>query len=149
MITPQGSIILVEDDPDLMATISAYLETSGFSVVCAENGDKALRILDHYVPDVAVVDLSLPDVNGTRVCEKIKTCESLKSTLIIMISGSVRLHDRLAGYLSGASKYLSKPFDMEDLIVNIQRLMLGRGVRAASFFDHAARAAGVDAAEFS
>lgn len=116
------TILLVEDDRDLRKVIAEYLEGLGFHVIIAARGRCASRMLDKAVPDLALVDVSLPDMNGLEIIRWVKSEQHLNDIPIIIISGQTDLKDRLAGYLTGAERYLCKPFDLDELAEAINTL---------------------------
>ena len=110
------NVLLVEDDGNLRRTLSEYLEENGFQVFAAARGKAASRLLERVVPDIVILDVTLPDRNGLEICKWIKNENRLSGVPVVMISGKTALKDKLAGFLSGAEKYLCKPFEMEDLL---------------------------------
>ena len=108
-------VLVVEDDKDLQDIIRDLLESQHYQVYATEYGETAREILSRHGPDIAVVDLTLPDEDGLDVCEWIQAEPALQDIPIVIISGRVELSDRLAGFLKGAARYLCKPFELEQL----------------------------------
>lgn len=109
--------LVVDDDPELVELIRDQLESDGrFEVRTANNGFSAGMIVKEYHPDVVVLDVMLPDINGKEVCQLIRSDPSLADVRIICISGMVeqdKIKDLMA---SGANEFMQKPFDVEKLV---------------------------------
>lgn len=122
------TVLLVEDDADLRKVISENLELEGYHVICAARGKCAADVVERIKPDIALIDIGLPDINGIEVSEKMSRAELSAGTPVIIISGRKGLNIRLRGFLSGARKYLCKPFDMCELIESIEDVIRHGGV---------------------
>jgi len=116
-------ILLVEDDADLRAAIAENLESNGFSVICASRGRCAGVLAQRFVPDIALVDLGLPDMDGVKLCKDLNENKLLGSVPVIVISANVSLQHRIRSFMSGARKYLAKPFDFDELMEAIEYFM--------------------------
>ena len=112
-------VLVVEDNEALRILISRYLEKNGFIVYSAADGASAFRIMMEHKPDIALIDVILPDINGFEICKLIKEERQFKEVEIIFITGQTGLQDRLVGYLAGARRYLCKPFLMKDLLEQV------------------------------
>ena len=112
-------VLVVEDNEALRILISRYLEKNGFIVYSAADGASAFRIMMEHKPDIALIDVMLPDINGFEICRWIKEERQFKEVEIIFITGQTGLQDRLVGYLAGARRYLCKPFLMEDMLEQV------------------------------
>ena len=114
--------LVVDDDPELVELIRDQLESDGrFEVRTANNGFSAGMIVKEYHPDVVVLDVMLPDINGKEVCQLIRSDPSLADVRIICISGMVeqdKIKDLMA---SGANEFMQKPFDVEKLVYQMCR----------------------------
>ena len=133
--TQQKRILFVEDDGDLRKVVSDYLEGLGFYVITAARGKCASRMIEKLPPDLALIDVRLPDMSGLEICKWVKKEKTLANVPIIIISGGTGLQDKLKGYLSGAERYLCKPFDMKDLGMEIITLLESTGNKANSLFE--------------
>jgi signal transduction histidine kinase len=117
----QYKILVVDDEPiilfyiqDLLASVDDYIvETVG-------SGEQALEILPAFKPDLILLDIQLPAMNGYEVCRKIRADNQYRFTKIIMISGHARVNERLMGYEAGADDYIGKPFDKEELLAKVR-----------------------------
>ncbi|MBF0314803.1 MAG: response regulator transcription factor [Oligoflexia bacterium] len=114
-------ILVVEDEPHLAQGLSFNLEQEGAIVLCASDGDDALKIWKEFSPNLIVLDLMLPSISGLEVLEKIRF-ESERIPVLIL-SAKNQLNDKLSGFSLGADDYLTKPFHLEEFLCRIQRLL--------------------------
>ena len=114
-------LLLVEDDPTLGYLLSEYLQMNGFEVVWAKTGTLGLETLDQHLFDLAILDVSLPDMDGFRVASKIK--ENTAQLPFIFLTARALKVDVLKGFALGAVDYLKKPIDEEELVVRIKNLI--------------------------
>jgi len=115
------SVLLVEDNADLAATVGDELEARGYTMDYARDGASALGLAmtQHY--DLILLDLMLPKLGGIEVCKRLR--EQRLTTPILMLTARDQLADKLEGFEIGADDYLVKPFDMEELIMRIKALL--------------------------
>src|SRR5881296_1927293 len=110
-------VLLVDDDPDLVELMTKVLEEDGrFEVRVAGNGFDAGMMVKEYRPDLIVLDVMLPDINGKEVCHRVRSDPSLEEVRILCISGMIEEDKIQELKLSGADDFLHKPFDIEELI---------------------------------
>jgi excisionase family DNA binding protein len=110
-------VLLVDDDTDLVQLMTSVLEEDGrFEVRVASNGFDAGMMVKEYRPDLIVLDVMLPDINGKEVCHRVRADTSLEDVRILCISGMIEEDKVQELRLSGADDFLHKPFDIEDLI---------------------------------
>lgn len=114
-------VLVVEDEPDLLASISEYLTDHGHCVDYASDGKSALSLAMENAYDVVVLDIGLPRLDGLAVCERIRTSHHAE-TGIIMLTARDTLNDKLTGLETGADDYLVKPFALEELEYRIRAL---------------------------
>ncbi|MGB2599657.1 MAG: response regulator transcription factor [Candidatus Omnitrophota bacterium] len=123
-------IAIVDDDLDVVNTISGRLEREGFETRGFSDGEKLLEALDKEKPDLILLDLMLPGMDGFEVCEKVKADERFSSIPIIILSGKKKeVPDKISGLDMGAEDYMVKPFSMDELVARI-RVVLRRQVAA-------------------
>jgi len=110
-------VLLVDDDPDLVEMMSKVLEDDGrFEVRVAANGFDAGMMVKEYRPDLIVLDVMLPDINGKEVCQRVRADTTLEDVRIICISGMIE-DDKISELkAAGADEFMHKPFDVEELI---------------------------------
>jgi excisionase family DNA binding protein len=110
-------VLLVDDDADLVALMTKFLEEDGrFEVKIAGNGFDAGMMVKEYRPDIIVLDVMLPDINGKEVCHRVRADNTLEDVRILCISGMIEEDKIQELRLSGADDFLHKPFDIENLI---------------------------------
>ena len=116
--------LIVDDDEELVELIRDVLEAdSRFDVRVANNGFDAGMMVKEYHPDIIVLDVMLPDINGREVCHRVRSDPSLDDVRIICISGMVE-QDKIADLrAAGADEFMQKPFEVEDLIVRVCELL--------------------------
>lgn len=110
-------VLLVDDDAELVELMSKVLEEDGrFEVRIASNGFDAGMMVKEYRPDMIVLDVMLPDINGKEVCHRVRADNTLEDVRILCISGMIEEDKIQELKLSGADDFLHKPFDIEELI---------------------------------
>ena len=114
---------MVEDDPDQLEVIRSSLKAAGFAIGTAANGIEALLKTRSVAPDLIVLDLMLPGLNGFDICESLKQDPATASVPIIMLTGMHGQFGRFAGLEAGASEFLYKPFDPDQLINKVEELL--------------------------
>ena len=117
------SILLIEDDRDMRDLVARHLEHSGFDVQKAEDGIKGQALALQYSPDLILLDLMLPNVDGLTLCQRLRRDERTSNIPILMITALGGLKDKVTGFNSGADDYITKPFDLEELHVRIKALL--------------------------
>jgi excisionase family DNA binding protein len=117
-------VLLVDDDVELVELMSKVLEEDGrFEVRIANNGFDAGMMVKEYRPDLIVLDVMLPDINGKEVCHRVRADSTLEDVRILCISGMIEDDKIQELKLSGADDFLHKPFDIEELIDRMCGLM--------------------------
>lgn len=116
-------MLLVDDDADIRGMLAFTLDDHGFTVREAKDGAEAIAALEERAPDVMVLDLMMPDVDGFGVLEAMRERGLAPHTRVVILSCKVDKRDVEAGYELGASDYVSKPFDPDGLAVTIRHLL--------------------------
>jgi len=116
-------ILLVDDEVDLVKTIQFSLELEGYKVLVSYNGEDALAQARKENPDLILLDLMLPKLDGYKVCRLLKFDEQYKHIPILMLTAKTQQKDRLLGMETGADEYITKPFDMEELTEKIKKYL--------------------------
>jgi len=114
---------VVDDDVELVELLWFNLTRAGFSIGTAFNGVEALKKARSLRPDLIILDLMLPELDGFAVCEILRRNEAMASTPIIMLTALTSELGRLAGYESGATDYMTKPFSPRMLVDRIRELL--------------------------
>jgi signal transduction histidine kinase len=113
-----GRILLVDDDPVILKILRRILEE--YEVASAATGEEALQVAPRLNPDLILLDLGLPGLNGYEVCRKMRQDPALRHAKIIILSGQTMISERLEGYKAGADDYLSKPFDSAEFLAKVK-----------------------------
>jgi DNA-binding response OmpR family regulator len=116
-------ILVVDDEVDLVKTIQFALEAEGYEVLVSHNGEDALNQSRKENPDLILLDLMLPKLDGYKVCRLLKFDERYKHIPILMLTAKTQQKDKLLGKETGADEYITKPFDMEELMEKIKKYL--------------------------
>ncbi len=123
MKQPMETILVVDDERDILELVAYNLEKEGFHVITVETGTAALDQVRSAVPDLVVLDLMLPDVDGLAVCKQLKAERSTASVPILMLTAKSEDTDVVAGLELGADDYLTKPFSPRVLTARIRAVL--------------------------
>ncbi len=121
-------ILVVEDEIEIANLVRLYLEKEGFTVHLCRNGEEALRLASALQPDVILLDLMLPGVDGLEVCARLRQQPGAKDPYIMMVTAKGDEMDRIIGLSTGADDYLVKPFSPRELVARV-RALLRRSLR--------------------
>ena len=110
-------ILLVDDDPNIRQLLNLYLEKEGFEVVMASRGDEALKMFKTSPPNLMLLDIMLPGMDGWQVCREVRKISNIP---IIMLTAKDETFDKVLGLELGADDYVAKPFDMKELVARIK-----------------------------
>ena len=113
-------ILLVDDDPNIRQLVNLYLEKEGFDVIMAARGDDALKLFKADPPNLILLDLMLPGLDGWQVCREVR---KLSNIPIIMLTAKDETFDKVLGLELGADDYVVKPFDMKELVARIKAVI--------------------------
>ncbi|MEW6033873.1 MAG: response regulator transcription factor [Chloroflexota bacterium] len=116
-MTGKTSVLLVDDDPQLVRLVRANLESVGYKVSVAADARSALAVVDKEMPDLIILDIMLPQVDGYELCQRIR---EFAATPIIMLTAKVEDSDKVRGLRLGADDYITKPFNVQELLARIE-----------------------------
>jgi len=116
----RSKILIIEDDAHIIELLTFNLEKNNFDVVVAKDGEAGLKMAYNILPDLILLDLMLPKVEGTKVCMQLKNTEKMKDTPIIMLTAKSEEMDKILGLEIGADDYVTKPFSVRELIARIK-----------------------------
>ena len=116
-------ILVVDDDPYILLSLEFLMKKNGFDVMVARNGTEALEIVEKQVPDIVLLDIMMPDVDGYAICKHIKSSKKLKEAKVVFMSAKSKETDIQKGYDLGASLYVTKPFSTRHLLKQVQELI--------------------------
>ena len=114
------SILLVDDEPQLVRLVRTNLESLGYKVFAAMNARTALELVDLEMPDLIILYIMLPEIDGYELCQRIR---EFASTPIIMLTAKVEDIDKVRGLKLGADDYITKPFNIQELIARIEAVL--------------------------
>jgi two-component system alkaline phosphatase synthesis response regulator PhoP len=113
-------ILIVDDEEDLVETVRFPLEMEGYHVLVSYNGEDALNQARKENPDLILLDLMLPKLDGYKVCRLLKFDDRYKHIPILMLTAKTQERDKTLGMETGANEYITKPFEMDDLIKKVK-----------------------------
>ena len=113
-------IMVVDDDPNIRELVRLYLEKEGFEVTCAERGDEAVKMFRASPPNLMLLDVMLPGMDGWQVCREVRKISNIP---IIMLTAKDETFDKVLGLELGADDYIVKPFDMKELVARIKAVI--------------------------
>jgi DNA-binding NarL/FixJ family response regulator len=117
------TILIADDDPGTRLSVSDYLELSGYIVVAAENGQKALDLVNQYQPHLIVTDITMPQMDGYELVRQVRRQPAFRLLPVIFLTARTNTEERIRGYQLGCDAYLPKPFDLEELGAVIRNLL--------------------------
>ena len=127
-----SKILIIDDEKDLVESIEYNLKKEGFTVSKAYDGQAGLKSAREKSPDLIILDLMLPEISGMDLCKIIKKEDRTAAIPIIMLTAKTSQVDKIVGLEIGADDYLTKPFDMRELIARIRAILKRSGVKEKS-----------------
>jgi two-component system alkaline phosphatase synthesis response regulator PhoP len=124
-------ILLVDDEEDILEFISYNLEREGFKVYSARNGVEAIKMAEKKKPDLIILDVMMPEMDGIVACEEIRKIPSCKDTVIAFLTARGEDYSQIAGFEAGADDYITKPIRPKVLISRVKALLKRSGIAAA------------------
>ncbi len=122
----RAKILIVDDEPDAIELIRFNLKASGYDVVAAEDGEEALLKARKFSPDLILLDIMLPEIDGLEVCKILRRDPATAKLPIIMLTAKASEIDRVLGLEFGADDYVTKPFSPRELLLRIRNLLKRR-----------------------
>ncbi|WP_339401627.1 PAS domain-containing protein [Tychonema sp. BBK16] len=122
----QPNILLVDDSPEILHLFSVLLSKLGYKVRPTRDGKLALKYAKKNPPDLILLDIMMPEIDGYQVCEKLKACEQTKDIPVIFISALNEVIDKLKAFSMGGVDYITKPFQLEEVVARIESQLLLR-----------------------
>lgn len=113
-------VLIVDDDPEILHIIQVALQMDGFDVEVAMDGDEALERAMDTPPDVIVLDVMMPRLDGLEVCKRLRENYETRSTTVILLTARVSSTDKMLGFRAGADDYVTKPFDPDELVERVR-----------------------------
>lgn len=119
----QARILVVDDEPDILKLLEYNLKRSGFQVILAKDGPEAIEAARANRPDLVLLDIMLPDMEGTEVLRRLKSMEATASIPVIMLTAKGEEVDKIVGFELGAEDYITKPFSPRELILRVKAVL--------------------------
>lgn len=116
-------ILVVDDDRDVAGTVERTLKRKNHQVVVAYSGIQALQLIQGQRPDLVVLDIMMPRMDGIEVCQRIRTLPNVASVPILFLTAKGKIEDKIVGFEAGADDYLTKPFDLRELELRVKALL--------------------------
>ena len=116
-------ILIVDDEPNIAASLEFLLQRGGYEVRVAHNGEEALALAEAFAPQLVLLDVMMPKLNGYEVCQRLRAGPSGQSVKIVMLTARGREVDQEKGRALGADLYVTKPFSTRELVAQVQGLL--------------------------
>ncbi len=116
-------ILIVDDEPDIIEILKFNLENEGYTVISAENGKVALKLADEHIPQLIILDLMMPIMDGIEACERLRMDKKFNNTLIMFLSARGEDYSQVAAFESGADDYVTKPIKPRILNSKVKALL--------------------------
>ena len=117
-------VMIVDDSPTVRKLVSLTLERRGYRVISAFDGMAAIKELNSFRPDLILLDINMPRLDGYRLCKLIKKHEVTQGIPVVMLSGKDGMFDKLRGRLVGCSDYITKPFEADTLTLKVAKYLI-------------------------
>ncbi len=116
-------VLICDDDPVILRLLEVNLELEGYEVLTAHHGEEALEIANRELPDLVILDIMMPRLDGYQTCERLKNADETKDIPVVFLSAKAQASDIEKGKTYGVADYLTKPFDPDTLVETIERLL--------------------------
>lgn len=116
-------ILIVDDEQDIVESLKFVLEASGYTCYCAYNGEDGLRLAKEIIPDLMILDVMMPKINGFKISRLLKFDSKYKNIPILMVTARTQDEDKLIGEETGADEYITKPFELDDIVKRVDKYL--------------------------
>jgi two-component system sensor histidine kinase/response regulator len=116
-------VLIVDDVPKNLQVLGNILRNRGYNISVATSGEQALNMMDKILPDLILLDVIMPGIDGFQVCEELKASEKTKDIPVIFLSAKTQTEDIVKGFELGAADYVTKPFIKEELLARVHTLL--------------------------
>ncbi len=123
MSDSQYKILLVDDEVDILEFISYNLEKEGYKVYTAQNGAEAIKVAERTLPDLIILDVMMPEMDGIAACEELRRIPTLRHTMIAFLTARGEDYSQIAGFEAGADDYITKPVRPKVLVSRVKALL--------------------------
>lgn len=123
MNTENKKILIIDDEPDVSFMLGSRLKKRNYDIMTSENGTEGLKIINEKLPDLIFIDLLLPDMKGFEICKKLNENVNTKNIPTVIFTASFSKADEEEAYKSGASGFITKPYNIEEVFVLVAKLL--------------------------
>ena len=116
-------VLIVDDEEGIRDALEFFLDREGYETLIASTGEAVKTIISEQIPDLIILDILMPGMNGYELCEQIRDNPITHSIPILMLTGLANTKDELRGYNCGADDYLRKPFNTDELLLKVKKLL--------------------------
>ncbi len=116
-------ILIVDDEHDIVESVKFVLEASDYTCYCAYNGEDGLRLAKEISPDLIILDVMMPKINGYKISRLLKFDSKYKDIPILMVTARSQEGDKLIGEETGANEYITKPFEMDEIVAKVDEYL--------------------------
>lgn len=116
-------ILIVDDEQDIVESLKFVLEGCNYSCYCAYNGEDGLNLAREMMPDLIILDVMMPRINGYKISRLLKFDKKYQNIPILMITARSQEEDKLIGEETGANEYITKPFDLDEVLKTVQKYL--------------------------
>ncbi|MBR1907973.1 response regulator [bacterium] len=116
-------ILIVDDEKDIVETLKFMLEASGYSCFCAYNGEDGLKMAKEIIPDLIILDVMMPKMNGFKISRLLKFDSKYRDIPILMLTARSQESDKQIGEETGANEYITKPFEIDDVLNRVAKYL--------------------------
>jgi DNA-binding response OmpR family regulator len=121
----QQKILIVDDEPNIVVPLEFLMQQNGYQVMAAASGEEALELIATFKPDLILLDIMLPDLDGYEVCQNVRESPDHRNTKILFLSAMGREMDIVKGMSLAADGYIIKPFAISDVVAKVNELLKG------------------------
>ena len=116
-------ILIVDDEQDIVESLKFVLENCDYTCYCAYNGEDGLKLAREIVPDLMILDVMMPRINGFKISRLLKFDAKYKNIPILMVTARSQEEDKLIGEETGADEYITKPFDLDEVLQAVNKYL--------------------------
>jgi DNA-binding response OmpR family regulator len=116
-------LLIVDDEQDIVESLRFVLEEAGFNCYCAYNGEEGLNMAREISPDLIILDVMMPKINGYKISRLLKYDNKYKNIPILMLTARSQEEDRLIGEETGVDEYITKPFELDEIVKKVARYL--------------------------
>lgn len=119
----EKTVLIADDEKDIVETLKFMIESEGVKCITAYDGEEALALIKENLPDLVILDVMMPKINGYKVCRLLKFDLRFKDIPILMVTARSQEEDKLIGEETGANEYITKPFDIIEVVEKVKKYL--------------------------